>query len=110
LLHAGFVFPELRLNFQSVEGGVENALKGFGQGFQLVVLPFALTMGFDETDATKVGEVAGDARLVDIEGAVQEANTNLSFTHEIEQTKAVHIRESGEKEGGLIIHGDSYTA
>ena len=104
LFDARLVFPELRLRLQGVEGGVENALERFWQGLQLVVLPLAIATRFNEACPAQIGKMPGDARLIGIQSAVEEANANFAFAHEIEQTKPVHIRESGKKEGGLVVH------
>src|SRR6185436_14903840 len=102
LLHPSFVFFEQRLSFQCVERGIEDPLKRLWERFELVILPFALAARFDEAGATKVGEMARDARLVGLDGAVEEANADFAFAHEIEETKTIHVRESGKEEGSVI--------
>jgi aquaporin NIP len=104
LLYTRYVLPELRLRFQCIESGVENPLERFGHWLELIVLPFALATSFNQAGPAQIGEMTGDTRLVGIESAVQETNADFAFAHEVEETKPIHIRESGEKHSGLIIH------
>lgn len=35
---------------------------------------------------------------------MEETDADFAFAHEVEQTKPIHISESGKEERGLIIH------
>ena len=52
MFYASFVFSELGLTFQSVQGGIEKALKRFGERLELIILPFAMVARFNEAGAT----------------------------------------------------------
>jgi hypothetical protein len=64
----------------------------------MVVLPFTPPLGANQSSATKVSEVARDTRLIGFQCAMQIADTNLAVPHEVEQPKAIQIRQRSKNQ------------
>lgn len=105
MLHPGFVFPKERTRFQGLQGCVQNPLQGFGLRLQMIILPFAMAMRLDQPCAAQVRKMTGDPWLIDVERAMEETDANLAFAHQVQEAKAIHIRQGGKEERGWIIHG-----
>lgn len=94
---------DVTFDFEFLADGRERSGKELlqvgGLSLEGVVDPLALAASFHQTGAAKVSQVTGDFGLIGFECALEEADANLTFAHQVEEAKAVFVGQGGEEQG-----------
>ena len=98
---------DVTFDFEFLADGRERSGKELlqvgGLSLEGVVDPLALAARFDEAGAAQVSQVTGDFGLIGFECALEKADANLTFAHEVEEAEAVFVGE-GREEQGVSFH------
>ena len=85
------------------EGSREELLQIGRLFFKRIIDPFALAACFHQAGASQVSQVTRDFGLIGFESALEKADADFAFAHQVEEPEAVLVGQGGEEQG-VIFH------